>query len=268
MTDWLNLFKIISNKIQQETKPLIGSQKAREEMGKGAGGDISKYVDILAENIAIQTLEEKKVHCTFISEECGIRQIDEGGKDCIILDGIDGTTNITRNIPFVSTSIAHSTGWRLSDVDIALVKDLYRNINYSAVKGKGSFEKEKSIHTSNIDRLTNAILATNLTPRERLPKQISRISPILFKAHKFRQLGSTALEVCLVASGALDAFIDIDGITRATDLAAANLILKESGGLTVTSTHEELDMPLQGNAQLLFVSAANKTLIDEILGNL
>lgn len=269
MIDWLKLFKEITSQIQLKTKPLFGSQKAREEIGKNVGGDTSKYIDIIAEDIVVQTLEDKKINCTLISEECGIRNINNGGEDYIILDAIDGTTNTTRNIPFASTSIAHSRGRRLNDVDVALVKDLYRNRDYTAIKRSArAFEKGKIIQTSSINNIERAIIAINLTPRERLPIQLNRISPILLKVQKFRQLGSTALEICLVATGALDAFVDIEGISRATDLAAANLILIEAGGLSVTSLNEKLDMSLTERAQFPFVSAANKILCDEILNYL
>ena len=268
MVDWLKLFQEIADEIRQDVKPFFGSEKAREDMGRGAGGDTTKYVDFLAEEIVVRTLEAGEVPCTLISEECGTRRIGRGGADYVVLDGIDGTTNSTRNIPFVSTSIARSTGNRLGDVDVALVKDLYRDLDYTAIRGKGAFEEGKPLHVSNINSLERAIVAVNLTPRERLPGQINRISPVLFKALKFRQLGSTALEVCYVATGALDAFIDVEGLARATDLAAANLILKEAGGITVTSLGEELDMPLRTSARLPFVSAANKTLCSEILSYL
>ena len=92
--------------------------------------------------------------------------------------------------------------------------------------------------------------------------------PVLTKALKIRIIGSTALELCYVASGALDAFIEFRGMTRVTDLAAAYLILKESGGIIVTSKGEDLNMPLRADARTEFISAANEALYLEILNSL
>jgi myo-inositol-1(or 4)-monophosphatase len=46
-------------------------------------------------------------------------------------------------------------------------------------------------------------------------------------------LGANALELCYVADGSLDGFIDLRGIFRGTDLAAAALILREAGAVLI-----------------------------------
>ena len=121
MVDWLKLFQEIADKIQREARPLFGSEKAAESMGRGAGGDISKYVDTLAEDIVVKTLEAEKISCTLITEESGKLEIGGGGESHVVIDSIDGTTNAIRGIPFVATCLAHASGSRLSDVDVGLV---------------------------------------------------------------------------------------------------------------------------------------------------
>lgn len=265
MTDWLRLFQEIADEIRREAQPLFGSEKAAEAMGRGAGGDVSKYVDTLAENIVVKTLEAEKIPCMLITEESGKLKISGGGESYVVLDSIDGTTNATRDIPFVSTCLAHATGSRLSDVDVGLVKDLYQNVNFTAIKGKGAHRAGKLLSPSTVSSLGRAIIAINLAPKEKLPELIERISPILCRSLKIRHLGSTALEVCYVASGALDVFLDPGGLTRATDLAAAYLVLKEAGGISVTSSGEKLDMSLRASARAAFISGANQALCNEIL---
>ena len=265
MTNWLELFQETAEEICKEVKPILGSEKAREITGIGAGGDITKYIDLLAEAIVIRNLEAKNASCTLISEECGVRKIGKCCSDYVVLDSIDGTTNATRNIPFVSTSIAHATSGFLNDVDVALVKDLYNGINFTAKKRKGAFQDKKPLSSSTVDTLGKAIIAVDLSCQEKLPALINKILPILCKTLKIRIMGSTALEVCYVASGALDAFLDFRGRTRATDLAAAYLILQESGGIIVTPNNEDLNIPLKADARTAFLSAANKTICNEIL---
>jgi myo-inositol-1(or 4)-monophosphatase len=268
MIDWLNLFQEASEKVCRKVKPILGSEKAKKVMGMGAGGDLTKYIDLLAEKIVIETLEAKDASCTLISEECGLRKIGKSSGDYVILDSIDGTTNATHSIPFVSTSIAHATNGFLNSVDVALVKDLYRNTIFTAIRGKGANGGGKPLKSSTIGTLGKAIIAVDLSFQDNLPTLLSQLLPILCKTLKIRTLGSTALEVCYVASGALDAFIDLRGMTRATDLAAAYLILKESGGISTKPSGEDLNMLLKADARTAFFSAANKVLSGEILQNL
>lgn len=265
MVDWLNLFKEFADEVYREVKPILGSEKAREAMGRGAGGDVTKYIDFMAEDIAVRTLEAKSASCTLISEECGVKKIGRGGGDYVVLDSIDGTTNATRSIPFFSTSIAHATGSFLKDIDVGLVKDLCSGATFTALEGKGALEDGKPLKPSTVDSLERAIVAVDLSVQGKLPALMDRLLPILCRVLKIRSMGSTALEVCYVASGALDAFVDLRGMTRAPDLAAAYLILKESGGVVVTPSGEGLNMPLRADARTAFVSAANKTLSEEIL---
>ncbi len=265
MTDWLRLFHQFSEKIYQEVKPIFGSEKAREVVGRGVGGDLSKYIDLVAEEIVVKALEAEDISCILISEECGIRKIGRDSESYVILDSIDGTNNATRGIPFVSTSLAHASHDNLNAVDVALVRDLYRGVEFTALKGQGALEEGKPLHLSTIDSLEEAIVALDLGPKEKLPELLNLALPVLRKAFKIRHLGSTALEICYVASGALDVFLDLRGLTRATDLAAAHLILKESGGLIVTPMAKELDMPLRADSRSSLIATTNKVLCSEIL---
>jgi myo-inositol-1(or 4)-monophosphatase len=83
---------------------------------------------------------------------------------------------------------------------------------------------------------------------------------------KLRQLGSTALESVLVASGALDAFVDLRGLSRAVDLAAATLIVREAGAYIVAPDGEDLDMELRADERTSFIVAGNQTLLRQIMG--
>jgi len=48
---------------------------------------------------------------------------------------------------------------------------------------------------------------------------------------RIRILGCVSLELCYVACGKLDAFVDVRGSLRLTDVAAGTLILEEAGGI-------------------------------------
>jgi len=75
-----------------------------------------------------------------------------------------------------------------------------------------------------------------------------------------RTLGSVSLEMCLLARGSLDAFVDIRNLTRVVDVAAALVILQESGCTVSDAKGEELENPLTASEGLALVAARSKKL--------
>ena len=265
MTDWPRLFKEATTEILRETQPLFGSLKAKEELGMGAGGDITRYIDALAESIVIGKLQNNSVSCTLVSEEKGTQEILGGGTDYVILDGIDGTTNALHRIPFSATSIAHSSGPSLGQVDYGLVVDLNSGTEFTAMKNRGAYENNRPVSPSAITRLEEAVVSVELSYRKDFSWLVKRLMPVMSHASKLRQLGSTALENAYVASGILDAFVDLRGLSRAVDLAAAALIVREAGAYIVAPDGKDLDMELGADVRTSFVSTGNRILIEEIL---
>ena len=73
----------------------------------------------------------------------------------------------------------------------------------------------------------------------------ARIVGIGDTVRRIRTLGSASLEMALVASGKLDAFVDLRGMMRVVDVAAGKLIIEEAGGIVTDANGEELH--LDGN---------------------
>jgi myo-inositol-1(or 4)-monophosphatase len=104
--------------------------------------------------------------------------------------------------------------------------------------------------------------------RKDIQRDITRLMPLISNMRKLRQLGSVALEICYVASGRLDACVDLRHKIRATDLASAYLIVREAGGVMFTPEGNEVIMELKANARTSFVAAANLTIYRKILKRL
>jgi hypothetical protein len=80
-------------------------------IGRGAGGDVKKRIDLASESALVQTLEKHHASCTLISEESGVKTI--GDNPCefyVTADPIDGTANAVRGLPFVVESKAALIG--------------------------------------------------------------------------------------------------------------------------------------------------------------
>jgi len=109
-TNWQQILIQCKNNIQKQITPLLKTLKQPQpNLGTGAGGDPIKQIDLTAENAIINTLKNHKISFTLISEESGIKEYGKTPyKHYVTADPIDGTTNLTRGIPFYATSIAIS----------------------------------------------------------------------------------------------------------------------------------------------------------------
>jgi myo-inositol-1(or 4)-monophosphatase len=242
---------------------LYGSPDAASEFGKGAGGDTMKKIDLVAEKTVIDFFEEKKLSCTLISEETGTKKIGtHPGETYITIDPVDGTTNAVRGVPFFATSLAMSRAPYLKDVETALVSDLFHDVTYTAQKKRGAFRNGEKINPAQTGALQEAVIGIDLAFR--LKKGVATPERGVAAARHLRHLGANALEICYVADGTIDAFIDLRGRTRTTDIAAAYLIITEAGGIMVTPKGEELNARLNATQRVSFIAAANKKLHEVI----
>ena len=264
MTSWLGVLEACSQRMKKEILALHGSVEAKVGFGIGAGGDVTKKIDLAAENALIQTLQDSGVSCTLISEEVGTKELGSNPSSLyLVADPLDGTTNAVRGAPFMAISLAVSRRPYLRDVETALVCDPVHNVTYTAERGRGAFRNRERIQSSLTTSLEEAVVGVDFNTfkiRELMP----RLVPLLEKTRHLRHFGADALELCYVADGKTDAFIDIRGKLRVTDIAAAYLILREAGGIIVTPEGNELDVSLDATQRVAFIAAANKTLYAEI----
>jgi len=203
-----------------------------------------------------------KIDFILVSEEAGMKKIGRNPQYYITTDPIDGTTNALRGMPFVATSIAVSRKPELESVEYAAVADLYHNVIYAAQKGHGAYKNNKKIVPSRKTTLENLVLGIEFTSET--SRHIEAMTKLLQTTRHPRHLGADALEICYVADGTIDGFIDMRGKLRVTDMAAAQLILKEAGGIITPVGRKKLNIPLTPTQRVSFMAIANRTLHKEI----
>jgi len=264
--DWFEILEECKDNVQKRIAPLLKTAKQPQpSLGIGAGGDPIKQIDLAAEKAIIKTLKEHRLSFTLISEESGIKAYGSNPREnYVTADPIDGTTNLTRGIPFYATSIAVSTKPELKTVHTALVADLYHDVTYTARKGEGAKRNSQKIAPSKQAELAEAVIGVDLNTykaREIAP----RLTALIERTKHIRHLGANALELCYVADGTTDAFIDIRGKLRTTDTAAAWLIIKEAGAKITTPNGKPLNAKLDPKEKLTFIAAANPKIHKAIL---
>ena len=250
--------------MKEESLKFYGSPEAATGFGVGAGGDISKRIDLAAEKALIDCLNKHELSCTLVSEEAGTKKIGpELSEYYVTTDPVDGTTNAVRGLPFSANVIAVSRGPWLQDVETAIVSDIFHDIIYTAQKNRGAFKNGERIKPSKRVNLEDAIIGVDCNTLK-IRDLLTKLEGLFKREKHFRHFGANALEICYVADGSTDAFIDIRGKLRVTDIVASYLIIREAGGIILSPEGEELNIPLAATQRLSFISASNRTLYEAI----
>lgn len=257
----IDALKYACRQVHARTKGMAGTARGSRQMGRGAGGDISRRIDLVAEKTVIEVLRKRRIDATIIGEECG--RI-EGKKGYVIMDAIDGSTNAVRGVPFYCCSLAYADEFRLSAVKHAAIVDLVSGDLYYASKNKGAYCNGKRIRTKKLG--DDVVVGMNVSGIDR--QTIERLVPVMSKANHVRQLGSLALELCHLAKGSLDASIDLRNKCRPVDLAAAYLIVKEASGRLYSDDGKELDAELGVETRISFIATAHEEIFRKLSSDL
>jgi myo-inositol-1(or 4)-monophosphatase len=264
--DWSQILLQCKENIQVHVQPLLKTLKEPQpDLGTGAGGDKMKLVDLAAEKAIVEVMLKHGVSFTLVSEESGIKEYGAEAAKCFVTtDPIDGTTNLMRGLPFYSSSIAVSRKQLLSEVFAGMVTDLYHGTTYVAIQGKGAFRNGEKMATSQLSDMDEAVIGLDLNTYK-VKAVAAQLTDLIEVTKHIRHFGSNALELCYVADGLTDAFVDIRGKLRTTDVAAGFLIVKEAGGIITTPSGEKVEAKLDAREKVSFVASGNKEIHQRIL---
>ncbi len=215
-----------------------GIDKPWEIVKIGADGTPTTRVDQVAEDAVITALKNQDRAVRLVSEEVGERVIGENPEFTVVLDPIDGTYNALKSIPLYSISIAIARD-DLAHIKFAYIRDLYTKKEYWAAKGEGAYSNDVQLSVSDTNNLNGFSVSIygykrNVEKMVRLTNHIRRV----------RILGCASLELAFIAAGKLDAFVDLRGTLRVTDVAAGILLVEEAGGVVTDGFGRKLATPL------------------------
>ncbi|EGD53975.1 inositol monophosphatase [Gordonia neofelifaecis NRRL B-59395] len=178
-----------------------------------------------------------------------------------VVDPIDGTVNFLYGIPAFAVSVAAQIDGR--SVAGAVV-DVAREVTYWASAGGGAWAAGLAAEpvrlSCNPVRSTDlALVATGFAySRARREQQGALIGRLLPQVRDIRRVGAAAIDLCMVASGAVDAHFE-HGLSP-WDWAAGGLIAAEAGARVVLPPADSRSA--DGHATV----AAAPGIADEFLG--
>ncbi len=226
-----------------------------KQIGIGSDGTPTTYIDKAAEDVALRILRKSKHPVNLCSEEAGV--VEMGGEYTFVLDPVDGTRNAYRGIPFFSVSLAVGRS-RISDCFLGVVKNIPTGDVFMAEAGKGAFLNGVPIRACDVpskDMVSSIVLGRSATAQ----------AALIALQQNHRSLGAASLELCLVASGALDFYLVGQPRMRVWDIAAGTLIVREAGGVVRTVTGEELDMGFSVGERSSVVAGCSESVVRELV---
>ena len=249
----IEILRQVSKQVFDNVKNLSITEYTTGDFGRGAGGDISQNIDIIAEKTVLDYLKQTNFNCIVLGEECGRVEINDNPKGYVIMDAIDGTSNAVNGIPFFCCSLAFATDNKLSSITDAVVTNLSNGEQYWASKGKGAFLNETKIHVQNKETV-HKIVGVNTSGAS--PELLEKLQTIFERHSPTRHFGANALEMAFLARGSIDVFIDLRGKIRIQDMAAGYLLIKEAGGLIVDADLQPLDSDFGTMTSLSFICSS------------
>jgi len=259
----------IIQQVEEAVEPLIGTRKSGEIVKIGADGTPTTLIDMVAEKKVVDALEELERPVFLISEEIGEVKIGKDPPEAIlVVDPLDGTSNAIKKIPAygISIAIAQSSASsqetaNLQDVGMGLVKNFATGDLYSGFKGYGAFLNGEKIGSSLIDDVSRSSVGAYIYRGD-----MNRLEPLCKTVRRMRTLGAVAIEISYVADGTYDAFVDMRDNLRVVDVAAAKIIVEESGGVVTDRHSRTLDARLGVLEKTSLIASGNEKLHGDIMG--
>ena len=188
-----------------------------------AGTRPGQYLsDLAADEAALAVLDRAGLGA--LSEESGLHHPER--PIAVVLDPIDGSTNASRDLPWYATSLCavDADGARA-----ALVVDQAGGARFEATRGGGARVDGRPLRPTSCTSLGEAVIG------------LSGYPPRWFGWKQFRAMGAAALDLCAVAGGRFDAYVDCSPSAHGSwDYLGGMLLCQEAGALVV----DAFDRPL------------------------
>lgn len=222
---------------------------ANTDWGASGRRDGQYVVDLDADRACLDRLYRSGYRV--LSEESGITAPEGADDDApiVVVDPLDGSTNAAHGIPWFATALC------LVDDEgpaVALVANHASGDVYTAARGGGAFRNGQPCHPNDTTELSSAIVGVSGLPSHH------------YGWAQFRAMGASAPDICNVAGGVTDAFVDMHDQHGVWDYLASVLIAEEAGCVAGEVHGRELCV-LDHTARRGPIVATTTELLDAIL---
>ena len=195
--------------------------KSKDSRVKGDSKGLVTATDLAAEKAILEVLSAESGY-EIMSEESQHSQNITG--PVWVVDPLDGTNNFARSLPFFAVSVGLMNG---NESLVGVIIDVVGKKEYYAIKGGGAFCNGEKFILPGFDSHYIPMVFLNHGYAETDRSKFKKLADILASDFNILKLGTTALELCYIASGAVDGFICSGD--ELWDFAAGIVIAQEAG---------------------------------------
>jgi len=202
--------------------------------------------DVAADAAAVDVLTSAGLGV--LSEESGLRDGDR--PVLVVVDPVDGSTNASRGVPWYATSLcALDAEGPLA----AVVVNQATGMRFEAVRGQGARCDGRRIRPTSATTLADSVVALSGYPSAHLGWR------------QYRAFGAAALDLCAVAAGVVDAYIDCSVDAHGPwDYLGGMLVCQEAGASIVDALGRPLAVRLHADRRTP-IAAATPALLDAVV---
>jgi fructose-1,6-bisphosphatase/inositol monophosphatase family enzyme len=231
--------------LDEAAAAVAGALAATADWGEAGTRAGQHHSDLAADAAAVAVL--RAAGLGVLSEESGWQASD--APVTVVLDPLDGSTNASRKLSWWAVSLCAVDG---DGPLAALVVDLRHGTRWTATRGGGARRDGELIRTSGCGRLREAVVGLNGVPA----------------GHggwaQYRALGAAALDLCAVADGTLDGYLDCTTDELGVwDYLGATLVCREAGGTVADVVGRDLTV-LDHAARRIPVAGATAGLAEHL----
>ncbi len=254
--DWLGMCRRVVAAQQAIFDAVRGVEARTVYEGVGEGGDRTLAIDRRCEDAVFAELESlaaQGASFVAVSEERGEVSFGSGGPARVVIDPIDGSLNARRTLPAHSLSLAVASGDSMAAVEFGYVFDFGAGEEFAATRGRGATLDGDRIGVAE-DREKLELLGLEAAEPERA---LGALEALAGRVYRLRVVGSIAITAAYVAAGRFDAMLSLRPC-RSVDAAAAQLIVREAGGLIAFGDLALDEAPLGLDARYPIAAAAGE----------
>ncbi len=259
-----------------------GLAEARAAVGVNPKGEATRAFDATAERIALDVAREQLGSFRAFSEEAGELSVGASPGWTLVLDPCDGSNNFRRGIRAVGFAVAALPADAPLDPDLvefAVCGDIFTGTVYTAARGGGATHDGQPCRCSSVQEVRHALVGVNLGRERRSPAGpgdtgmedeegepplAERAIRVVQSSSTVRRAGATVLDLCYVAQGAYDAYVDVRTRLTPENFMAPALVLREAGGSFTDAWGKPLGI-VEFTRPYSVLAAGNPALLDAIL---
>lgn len=218
-----------------------------EEWGESGARPGQYRIDVAVDRLCIEALNDAGLNT--LSEESGVTTV-LAGAPVVVVDPLDGSTNASRAIPWYATSLCLVGG---GSPQVAMIANHATGQRFGAVAGGGGWCDDRSVRVSGCERLSEAIVGVSGLPGHH------------YGWDQYRSLGAAAADLCLLASGSIDAWFDAGAAGHGVWDYLAGLLICLEAGAVVTELDDRDLLVLEPAARRRPCFAASPSLLGELV---